>query len=362
VIVRRFLAAGLVVTAVSAGGVIALLVLADAKTPATTSQPSAAALEERAGFLVVDQQLSVFATEGAFPYVRLESAEGRVVAERLIHDTRSVLPLLRQGVSPGSYRLVSYQRPCEGSCPSRGQRGLDPPTLRCEARFEIATGETFTALVRSHGGRGCRIVIGERVGRSLARERGFETCRLAVGADGHGLRPWAKRWGSESARPDDVGAAYSERTFRGFEPRIREASAAGCIEGIDTVRRPIRFRLDETYAAGETVEVSITNVGTRVYLYEFYYQACFLSYLDSSGRQFIVPPGTHCDIRGKLPIRPGETKRLFNWGLDECVKDRWGCVRSRPLPAGTYTIAGRFKPKDGGAPVRAVKTFEILTA
>jgi hypothetical protein len=365
--IRRVLVAGIAVIAVSAGGVLALLVLADGRTPATTSQQPArtsatTALEGQVGLVVVDQQLGVFFTQGAFPYIRLESAEGQVVAEHLLHETRSVLPLLRQRVSPGTYRLVSYQRSCEGSCPRRGTRGLDPPTMRCEATLEVASAQTVTALIRSDGGPRCRVVIGERVGRNLAHERAFDTCRHAASGRHQRLTYWANNWGAGSTRPRDVGASYTEMTFRGFEPWIREAAVGGCIEGIGTVTHPIRFRLDDQYTAGQNVDVAIANVGTRAYLFEFYYQACFLSYFDSSGRRFIIPPGTHCDIRGKEIIRPGETKQLFSWRLDECVKDRWGCVRSRPLPPGTYTIAGRFKPKAEGTPVRAVKTLEIVEA
>jgi hypothetical protein len=363
---RRLLAALLALAAASAVGVLPLVFLDGGETATDTSrQPARAgettALEEEAGFLVVDQELGVFFTEGAFPYVRLESAEDDVAAERLLRDTRGVLPLLRLQLEPGAYRLVSYLRPCAGGCPRQGVRGLDPPTMRCEATLEIASGERLTALIRSGRGPRCRVAIGERVGLDLAYERAFEMCRQTV-SDRHSLRYWADNWGAGSARPHDIGAAYAEMMFRGFEAWIRDAAADGCTGGIATVRHPIRFRLDDTYTVGEKIDVAITNVGTRPYLFEFYYQACFLSYFDSSRRRFIIPPGTHCDIRGKEIIRPGETKRLFSWRLDECVKDRWGCVRSRTLQPGTYTIKGRFKPKGSGTPVRAETTFEIVAA
>jgi len=44
------------------------------------------------------------------------------------------------------------------------------------------------------------------------------------------------------------------------------------------------------------------------------------------------------------------------------VKDKWGCIRSRSLPTGTYTIEGRFRPVAGGPPVQAVTAFEIVAA
>jgi len=125
---------------------------------------------------------------------------------------------------------------------------------------------------------------------------------------------------------------------------------------------PIRFLLADRYVEGETVNVLIENVGTTPYVFQVYYQACFLRYLDSVGRRFIIPPGTHCDLLAEETIRPGERKKLFTWSLDECVKDRWGCVRSRPLPPGTYTIKGRFKPRAAGAPALAETTFTIGAA
>ena len=125
---------------------------------------------------------------------------------------------------------------------------------------------------------------------------------------------------------------------------------------------PIRFVLADRYAMGETIDVLIENVGRRAYVFQWPYQACFLRYFDASGRRFIIPPGTHCDLLSEEPIRPGERKRLFTWSLDECVKDDWGCVKSRLLPPGTYTIKGRFEPKTAGKPARVETTLTIVAA
>jgi hypothetical protein len=124
---------------------------------------------------------------------------------------------------------------------------------------------------------------------------------------------------------------------------------------------PIRFVLSDRYRAGDSVDVVIENAGRTVYVFQSFYQACFLSYFDSSGRRFIIPPGTHCDLRAWETIGPGEREKLFRWSLDECVKDDWGCVESRPLPPGVYTIKGRFRPKGSGMPAQAEATFRIVT-
>jgi hypothetical protein len=149
-----------------------------------------------------------------------------------------------------------------------------------------------------------------------------------------------------------------ERSVRPAEAqeRDRDEHAPGGVRE----QSPIRFVLADSYAVGENVQVVIENVGTRAYVFQWRYQACFLSYFDSSGRRFIVPPGTHCDIFGEETIRPGERTELFSWSLDECVKDDWGCVESRPLPPGTYTIKGRFKPKTAGPPARVETTLRIV--
>jgi hypothetical protein len=122
----------------------------------------------------------------------------------------------------------------------------------------------------------------------------------------------------------------------------------------------IQFLLQDAYPVGTRVVVRIKNVGDETYRYEPYFQACFLSYSDSAGREFTIPPGTHCDMLRPTPIRPGETRRLFTWNLDECTNDDWGCLASRPLEPGTYTIEGVFTALDDGARARARATFEIV--
>jgi hypothetical protein len=158
---------------------------------------------------------------------------------------------------------------------------------------------------------------------------------------------------------DDEPSVGAPETKEGAETRIASTSTA---PPENESSGPIRFVLADRYRAGETVDVLIENVGKRTFLFQLEYQACFLKYFDSSGRRFIIPPGTHCDLLAEGPIRPGEAKNLFTWKLDECVKDRWGCMESRPLPPGTYRIRGRFKPKAGGAPARAETTFTIVAA
>ncbi len=137
-----------------------------------------------------------------------------------------------------------------------------------------------------------------------------------------------------------------------------------CTEGSAT---DIQFALKESYKVGERVEVKIRNTGKAVYVYNQEFAACDLSYFDASGRKFIIPPGTHCDRVVHVEINPGETKTLFEWDLDECIEDRFGCVKRQPLPEGTYTLKGQFDPseEEGGTPTAGdttatVSTFKII--
>ncbi len=123
----------------------------------------------------------------------------------------------------------------------------------------------------------------------------------------------------------------------------------------------IRFLLERAYVEGldKRIEVKIMNSGSVPYLYRKDYAACDLEYFDASGRKFIIPPGTHCDLVVYDEIKPGEVKTLFDWNLDECIEDRWGCVKSKPLPIGEYTIKGTFTTPTGKQ-AAAQATFIVI--
>ncbi len=60
--------------------------------------------------------------EGAYSYVRIEDQNGHKVTEQRVQSERNVeIPL-----DPGAYRLVSYQRTCDGNCSI-----LDPASDSC---------------------------------------------------------------------------------------------------------------------------------------------------------------------------------------------------------------------------------------
>jgi len=94
--------------------------------------------------------------EGTVAFLRIERLRSRT----LVIDgpvtgrgfVRGRTPLFDRSLAPGAYRLVSYQRPCDGNCGY-----LDPPTARCEATVELEAGDirTVTVVLDVHGG--CRV-------------------------------------------------------------------------------------------------------------------------------------------------------------------------------------------------------------
>jgi hypothetical protein len=123
----------------------------------------------------------------------------------------------------------------------------------------------------------------------------------------------------------------------------------------------IEFILEPSYKVGEKIEFKIKNVGKVSYTYNQKYPACDLSYFDSSEREFVIPPATHCDMVITADIKPGETKKLFEWDGSECVLDDFGCSKREPLPAGIYTINGTFTSSaNQDISTEAITTIELI--
>ncbi len=93
--------------------------------------------------------------EGSFSYVRLERA-GETVEQVRLSNARIPRATLR--LDPGSYRLVSFQRPCDGNC-SR----LDPPIDQCSHELEIQADTDVSVSVALSPGHGCTIAQGQRI-------------------------------------------------------------------------------------------------------------------------------------------------------------------------------------------------------
>ena len=89
-------------------------------------------------------------TEGAISYIRVERATGATVTERQLPGSGQ----LTLRVPPGGYRLVSWQRFCDGNCGN-----LDPPSQQCARPFTVRPGDQLTAAIRVNFASGCVIVL-----------------------------------------------------------------------------------------------------------------------------------------------------------------------------------------------------------
>ena len=119
------------------------------------------------------------------------------------------------------------------------------------------------------------------------------------------------------------------------------------------------FLLKKVYSIGDTMEVNLKNNSQDTIIYNTFYAACNLHYFDSNNREFLIPPGTHCDLVNESELFPGQTITLFKWDLSECTKDNWGCVEKSPLPRGQYKIVGVFKNKENSKEYEVSAFFEI---
>jgi hypothetical protein len=88
--------------------------------------------------------------EGSYSYVRVER-DGHEIAKVKLEDSRGELRL-----DAGSYRLISFQRPCDGNCGY-----LDPPMDLCDLPVEVAANQVVTATVRLSPGKGCTIALAD---------------------------------------------------------------------------------------------------------------------------------------------------------------------------------------------------------
>ena len=126
---RLFIAAALLAVALSAGAA------------AKAAKPVLRVTQEFVG--------SQFYIEGSVGYVRIRSRAGRLVASNTFAGGRKEL---RFRLRPGVYRMVSFQRPCDGNCGY-----LDPPTDRCSRPIRIRRMKSVSARIEVSPANGCVI-------------------------------------------------------------------------------------------------------------------------------------------------------------------------------------------------------------
>ena len=126
------------------------LVLASCAAQATPDP--AATASAHAGRLRILQVMvgNAVPIEGALSYIRLERATGATVTERQLPGSGQ----LTLRVPPGGYRLLSWQRICDGNCGN-----LDPPSQQCARPDTLRSAEQLTAAIRVNFASGCVIVL-----------------------------------------------------------------------------------------------------------------------------------------------------------------------------------------------------------
>jgi zinc D-Ala-D-Ala dipeptidase len=87
--------------------------------------------------------------EGSFSYVRVRGVRGKLVVAKRVNRARF---RMQRRLAPGRYKVISYQRPCDGNCGT-----LDPPTDRCARHVHVLSGGLTEVAVRVRPGRRCRM-------------------------------------------------------------------------------------------------------------------------------------------------------------------------------------------------------------
>lgn len=125
----------------------------------------------------------------------------------------------------------------------------------------------------------------------------------------------------------------------------------------------IIFILNESYKAGERIEIKIKNIGNISYVNKALVAPCALEYFNTEGRRFYPPEAIACDLWNSEEIKPGELVTEFKLTLKECVKQEdfgWGCAEAKNLVPGIYTIRGLFSSKDGKSDVLAEVQITVV--
>src|SRR5262245_24041114 len=99
--------------------------------------------------------------EGSYSYVRIENLDGdELIERRFTQEPRKIgklrfLSTMTLRLDPGSYRLVSFQRPCDVNCSV-----LDPATDRCSREIVASRDRPVRARITVRPGAGCTVTIG----------------------------------------------------------------------------------------------------------------------------------------------------------------------------------------------------------
>ncbi|MGH3735073.1 MAG: hypothetical protein ACRDT6_05565 [Micromonosporaceae bacterium] len=106
------------------------------------------------GTLNVDQ--SGTAAPNTIWYVRIESMNAEPLTE---NGYPGQAIALSQQLDPGQYRVISWWRQCQSTCPTSGEQGLGPLEQVCGAVVTLAPGARVTATVVIGDDGGCTVRV-----------------------------------------------------------------------------------------------------------------------------------------------------------------------------------------------------------
>jgi D-alanyl-D-alanine dipeptidase len=125
--------------------------------------------------------------EGSISFVRVRDASGDLVVRRRTSRPRF---RMRRKLPPGRYRVISYQRPCDGNCGL-----LDPPADRCARRVRVLSGGLTEVRVVERPGRRCTMTRHALPARFPPRNRVRAAQRYLHGRSGTNSWALIDNWG-----------------------------------------------------------------------------------------------------------------------------------------------------------------------
>jgi D-alanyl-D-alanine dipeptidase len=162
------------------------LAIAAALSPLAFAQGAAAAPGTLDYRQTLDSSRGVY-IEGSISFVRVRNPHDELVVRRRLAKPRF---RMKRKLRPGLYRVISYQRPCDGNCDF-----LDPPTDSCARRVRILSRGLTAVSVRVRPGRGCTMTRHALPARFPPRDRVLAVQRYLTGRSG--VNSWAliDNWG-----------------------------------------------------------------------------------------------------------------------------------------------------------------------
>ena len=95
--------------------------------------------------------------EGSFGYLRIVRLDSGIVVRKgraSTADPGHTRTLFRRFLPPASYRVIAYQRPCDGNCGY-----LDGPTERCDVTVQIRNRRPRRVTLEVTPGGGCTVRV-----------------------------------------------------------------------------------------------------------------------------------------------------------------------------------------------------------